>query len=79
MIELPEAITLGRQINETLCGRTITDVFNSNSPHRFTFFYGDPLTYNELLTGKKILSAEGCGIFVDIILEDDIRISLNDG
>lgn len=79
MIELPEAITLGRQINETLCGRTITDVFNSNSPHRFTFFYGDPLTYNELLTGKKILSAEGCGIFVDIILGDDIRISLNDG
>lgn len=79
MIELPEAITLGRQLNDALSGKTITDVFNSNSPHRFTFFYADPLAYSTLLTGKKILSAIGFGIFVDIVLEDNIRISLNDG
>lgn len=79
MIELPEAITLGRQLDEALSGKTITDVFNSNSPHKFTFFTGDPLTYKQLLTGKKIVSAEGNGIFVDIVLEDNIRISLNDG
>lgn len=79
MIELPEAITLGRQIRETLSGRIITNVFDSNSPHKFTFFYNDPLTYKELLVGKKIISAQGCGIFVNIILEDDIKISFNDG
>lgn len=79
MIELPEAVTLGRQINEALAGKIITDVFNANSPHKFTFFYGDPLLYKQLLTGKKIMSAQNYGIFVDIILENDIRISLNDG
>lgn len=79
MIELPEAITLGQQLNEALTGKIITDVFNSNSPHKFTFFTGDPLTYKQLLTGKKIVSAQSYGIFVDIMLEDNIRISLNDG
>lgn len=79
MIELPEAITLGQQLNEALTGRTITDVFNSNSPHKFTFFTGDPSTYKQLLTGKKIVSAQSYGIFVDIMPEDNIRISLNDG
>lgn len=78
MIELPESITLGRQIHETLTGKTITDVFNTNSPHKFTFFYGDPLSYKQLLINKKILSAQGYGIFVDIILENNIRISFND-
>jgi len=79
MIELPEAITLGRQLNEALTGKMITDVFNSNSPHKFTFFTGDPLKYKQLLVGKKIMSAKAYGIFVDIILEDHIRISLSDG
>lgn len=79
MIELPEAVTLGRQINETLSGKTITDVFNANSPHKFTFFYGDPLSYKQLLTGKKIITAQGYGIFVDIMLGNDIRLSFNDG
>ncbi len=79
MIELPEAITLGRQLNEELTGKRITGVFNANSPHKFAFFHGDPLSYGSLLTGKKILSAIGCGIFVGILLEDDTQISFNDG
>ena len=79
MIELPEAITLGQQLHEALSGKTITNVFNSNSPHKFTFFYGNPLSYKQLLIGKKILSAQGYGIFVDIVLEDNIRISFSDG
>ncbi|MGV8094459.1 MAG: endonuclease VIII [Mangrovibacterium sp.] len=79
MIELPEALTLGQQISKTLAGKTITEVFNANSPHKFTFFYNDPLTYKQLLTGKRIESAKGTGIFVDISLNDDIKISVNDG
>jgi formamidopyrimidine-DNA glycosylase len=79
MIELPEAITLAQQINQTLAGKTITEVFNANSPHKFTFFYNDPLTYKQLLTGKRIESARGAGIFVDISLDEDVKISVNDG
>jgi formamidopyrimidine-DNA glycosylase len=79
MIELPEAITLGRQLNDVLAGKRITEVFNANSPHKFAFFHGDPLGYGALLRGKEVLSASGFGIFVTIFLEDDTRISFNDG
>jgi formamidopyrimidine-DNA glycosylase len=79
MIELPEAISLAKQINNTLVDRTITEVFNSNSPHKFTFFYENPLEYPQLLTGRKIISATGRGIFVDINLDNNTTISINDG
>lgn len=79
MIELPEAITLGRQLKEALAEKRITEVFNANSLHKFTFFHGDPLGYGALLRGKEVLSASGWGIFVSILLEDNTRISFNDG
>lgn len=79
MIELPEAITLGKQANEILSGKTITQVFNATKLHRFTFYNGDPLEYGKLLTGKTILSAKGYGIFVDIFLTDGMLISIGDG
>ena len=79
MIELPEAISLAKQINDTLVGLTITEVFNSNSPHKFTFFYENPLEYPQLLTGRKVSSATGRGIFVDINLDNNTTISISDG
>ncbi|MCE7699613.1 MAG: hypothetical protein K8E24_012660, partial [Methanobacterium paludis] len=79
MIEIPEAITLGRQINETLAGKTVTDVFNATSPHKFAFFNGDPLKYKTLLSGRRIVSAKGIGIFVDIALDQDVSLSISDG
>ena len=79
MIELPEAISLAKQINDTLVGRTITEVFNSNSPHKYTFFYEDPSKYPQLSTGRKISSATGRGIFVDINLDNNTTVSISDG
>ena len=79
MIELPEAISLAKQINDTLVGQTITGVFNSNSPHKFTFFYEDPLKYPQLLTGRKINLATGCKMFVDINLDSGTTISISEG
>lgn len=79
MIEFPEAITLGGQVAETLSGRVITDVLPPTHLHKFTFFNGDPRTYADLLVGKRIVSAEGKGIFVDIRLEDNLFLSVFDG
>lgn len=79
MIELPEAIVLSKQLNNALTGATVTEVFNSNSPHKFTFFYGNTSEYKQLLVGKRILSVRECGIFINISLEDNIKISFNDG
>lgn len=79
MIEIPESRTIGRQINETLAGRTITDVFNATHPHKFTWFSGDPIAYPALLTGRKICSSAGYGAFVDMDLDGDTHLSFSDG
>jgi hypothetical protein len=79
MIEIPESKTVARQVRETLAGHTVTDVFNATHPHKFTWYSGDPLEYRKLLTGRRIVGAEGYGAFVDISLDDDVHLLLSDG
>ena len=70
---------MARQVRETLAGRTVTGVFNATHPHKFIWYTGDPLEYPMLLTGRKIVGAEGCGAFVDVLLENDMHLALLDG
>lgn len=79
MIELPEALNLAKQINEQLKGRTVTDVFPPSYVHKFTFFHGDPAEYNELLASRKVIGAEGYGIFVNMLFEGGVTLSFHDG
>lgn len=79
MLELPEVITISRQVRDTLGGKTITQVFNATKPHRFTFYNGDPMQYGKLLVGKTILSSKGYGMFVDFYLSDNITMNIGDG
>lgn len=79
MIEIPESVTLARQVNEALKGKTIAQIIEANSPHRFAFYNGDPANYNSLLTGKTINKANGCGAFVDILLTNDAHLLIGDG
>jgi len=44
MLELPEVLTLSKQANDVLSGKTITQVFNATKPHKFTFYSGDILS-----------------------------------
>ncbi|MSU00997.1 endonuclease VIII [Tissierella pigra] len=78
MIEIPEAITLSCQINETLRGKKINDVITNQSPHKFAWYYGEPSEYNSKLNGKIIEKAYSYGGFVEISL-GDIRLLLGDG
>ena len=50
MLELPEVITLSKQVNNALSGKTITQVFNATKPHKFTFYNGNPSEYGKLKT-----------------------------
>ncbi|WP_019539362.1 zinc finger domain-containing protein [Proteiniphilum acetatigenes] len=79
MLELPEVLTLSKQANNTLSGKTITQIFNATKPHKFTFYNGDPLEYGKLLIGKTILSSEGYGMFVDFYLSDNVTMNIGDG
>lgn len=78
MIELPEAIEISRQINETLRGKRILNVTAAHSPHKFAWYYGDPSRYHDLLTEKVIESAAGVGSMVQIKAEGAV-ILLGEG
>lgn len=66
MLELPEAITIAKQINDTIIGKKIKSVVAANSPHKFAWYFGDPQSYNLLLEGKTIEEANSYGSLVKI-------------
>lgn len=79
MIELPEAITIGKQVDEILAGKRVVHVYGPTHLHKFTFFSGTPQEYNDMLAGRCIISSEGRGIFVDIKFDNEIYLSIFDG
>ena len=78
MIELPEAINIAKQINETVKGKRIMNVIAVQSPHKFAWYHGDPQNYHNLLADKVIGEAAGFGGLVEIKAEDAV-ILLGDG
>ncbi|TCL76947.1 formamidopyrimidine-DNA glycosylase [Hydrogenispora ethanolica] len=78
MIELPEAVTLARQIAATIGGRRIRKVTAAHSPHKFAWFYGDPQAYHDRLAGRTIERATAYGGMVAIGAGDAV-ILLGDG
>lgn len=78
MIEIPEAISLSHQINETLRGKRIDNVIANQSPHKFAWYFGDPSEYNSRLSGRIIKKACGCGGFIEISL-GETKLLLGEG
>ena len=78
MLEIPEAQTIARQLNETIVGKSIVHAVAAASPHGFAFYFGDPATYGSMLDGKAITGAAAYGGRPEIWAED-MRISFGDG
>lgn len=78
MIEFPESVTLANQFNDTIRGKRITNVTAAQTPHKFAWYHGDPQKYHELLSGKRIVQANGIGSMVEILAEDAV-ILFGDG
>jgi formamidopyrimidine-DNA glycosylase len=70
MIELPEAVSLTAQINDTICGKTVASVTVEQTPHKLAWYYGDKLKYQELLYGKTIGKANAWGGMVELQVEN---------
>jgi len=79
MLELPETTALAAQITSALAGKTVTAVFNATKKHRLTWFTGDPEDYPAILTGRKVVRADGHGAFLDVSLDGDVHLALSDG
>ena len=79
MLEIPETTAISEQVASFLSGRTIVKVTAPTNRHRFAWYNGDPENYPALLEGCRIESARGCGAFVDILFDRDVRPLIGDG
>lgn len=78
MLEIPEAFTIARQINDSLKGKRVADVVAAGSPHKFAWYYGDPQEYSQRLTGKVIDQACSFGGLVEVTA-GNIKLLFGDG
>lgn len=78
MIEIPEALTLAGQINNTISEKQIVNVVAEHTPHKFAWYHGDPQKYHELLVGKTISMATAYAGMVDI-KAGSVTILIGDG
>lgn len=79
MLEIPESTIISRQADSILSGRKIVQVLPANSPHKFTWYNGNPANYPSLLTGRRIETVKGYGAFVDLIMDRDTHLLIGDG
>lgn len=79
MIELPEAMSLAAQIQETLVGKRIAEGNLGNSPHKFLFVNRAAEEYAALLPGKTITGAWAKGSSIIVELTPDYRLVFGDG
>ena len=70
MIELPEAINLSNQLNNTVFGKHIAGITAVHTPHKLAWYYGEPSNYFDLLAGKTIGKARPFGSMVEISAEN---------
>lgn len=78
MIELPEAVNLAKQLNETIEGKKITGITAGTSPHKFAWFHGDPAGYDALLRGKTVGVAAARGGLLEVKV-DGVVLLFGDG
>jgi formamidopyrimidine-DNA glycosylase len=68
MFELPEYVTLARQMDETLTGKRIRRGSLGNSPHKFVWYNRTPEEFSRLTGGKTVgrARAKGKWLFVPL-------------
>jgi formamidopyrimidine-DNA glycosylase len=69
MFELPEIVTLARQINQTLKGKIILKGSQGNSPHKFVWYNYSHAEFEALTQGKTIGEARVHGRWLFIPFE----------
>jgi formamidopyrimidine-DNA glycosylase len=65
MIELPEAVNIAKQLNETVRGKRIAGITAGHTPHKLVWYYGEPAKFADLLVGKTIDQAAAYGGMVE--------------
>lgn len=79
MIELPEALIIGRQMAEELTGKRIAFGNRGNSPHKFAFSTGTSDEYEAILEGKSVGSTTSHGMSILTEIGEDHKLVLGCG
>lgn len=78
MFELPELLTLARQINETIAGLTVTDAIRGNTPHKFVWYNREPDEFVKLTVGKRTGAASVRGRWMFVRLETGFVLTIGE-
>jgi formamidopyrimidine-DNA glycosylase len=79
MLELPETITIAKQMNSHIVSKRIRRVLPPTKEHKFCWFTGDPAEYDTGISGSTVVSAEGFGIYVEMAFDNGKWLCFNDG
>lgn len=79
MLELPEVLTVSKQLKNHIVGKKISKVLPPSKVHKFCWYNGEPTEYNAAIKGSEVISVEGFGIFVEITFSNGYKLCLNDG
>lgn len=78
MLELPEMLTIRRQMSAVLPGKVIQQISLLASPHKFAFLNHDPDRYVSHLSGQSIAGIENRGNYVMLHLQNRESLVLGD-
>jgi len=78
MIELPEARVIARGLRREIVGKKIMRVGGNYTDHKFTWYEGEPNTYENKLVGKKVTKIVDRNFYVEIEIEDYV-LYMRDG
>jgi formamidopyrimidine-DNA glycosylase len=78
MFELPEYVTLAKQINETLTGKVIEQGSLGNTLHKFVWYNRTPGEFTALTHGKIVGKARTQGRWLFVPLEPDYVLTLGE-
>jgi formamidopyrimidine-DNA glycosylase len=78
VIELPEALNIAGQINDTIYWKRVASVVAVHTPHKLAWYYGETTKYSDLLIGRTIGKANAYGSMVEIKAEN-ANILLGEG
>jgi len=78
MFEIPECLTLTRQMNRTLRGRTVARGSLGNSPHKFVWYNRKPAEFARLTRGRRVGTARARGRWMFLGLEPGYVLMLGE-
>jgi formamidopyrimidine-DNA glycosylase len=78
MYELPEIVTLARQIADELTGAKITSCERGNSPHKWVWYSRDAEEYEKICVGRTIGTATPIGNRVVCPVEPGYMLQIGD-